>query len=196
MEIKGNEDTARIEVSLDQVESSHLLSFLFHAKFGDDVRLEIVESPSMRTLLEGLLTARRKLGFDDQNSEQARTIVEDGGLQAPASFHTIENDLKRLLRKEDVSAELAEELFPFVLQASLKKDRFIRPGTRVEISQDGRPAPRSEAQFGIVLRCWQSHIGSPFRCLVAILEDYEAGSVGDPGNVPSLQEFPAALLLA
>lgn len=196
MEVKGIEDTARIEVSLNQVESSHLLSFLLHAKFGDDVRLEIVGSPSMRALLEGLLAARRKLRFDDQNDGQAWTIVEDGGLQTPNSFHSIENGLKRLWRKDDVAAELAEGLFPFVLDASLKKDRFIGPGTRVEISHDGKPAPRSEAQFGIVLRCWQSHIDSPFRCLVAILEDNEEGHVEAPDSVPNLQEFPAAMLLA
>lgn len=96
--------TVRIE--LEESEAQHLLQFLLHAKFSDDVRIEIAGSPTMQMLLRALMGAQ---------SEQADwTIIhERGGLAAPRSFSIIEEHLKRSLAKEDVSEELEEWLFPF-----------------------------------------------------------------------------------
>ena len=103
-----------IQITLDQEELGHLLSILLHAKFSDDVRLEIVGAPTMRSLLKGVIEARRELQLDKDDPPNTFIVDErEGGLNAPPSFHEIERGLKRLLGKEDVTSELTEDLFPF-----------------------------------------------------------------------------------
>ena len=103
-----------IQITLDQEELGHLLNILLHAKFSDDVRLEIVGAPTMRSLLKGVIEARRELQLDKDDPPNTFIVDErEGGLNAPPSFHEIERGLKRLLGKEDVTSELTEDLFPF-----------------------------------------------------------------------------------
>ena len=103
-----------IQITLDQEELGHLLSILLHAKFSNDVRLEIVGAPTMRSLLKGVIEARRELQLDKDDPPNTFIVDErEGGLNAPPSFHEIERGLKRLLGKEDVASELAEDLYPF-----------------------------------------------------------------------------------
>jgi hypothetical protein len=109
-----HEGTGSIDIRLDETEAQHLLSILLHAKFSDDVRIDVVMSPTMRGLLRGLVEARMALGFDRNESPGWTRIEEVGGLRAPPSFPEIESELRRLLKKEDVSKELAEAIYPFI----------------------------------------------------------------------------------
>lgn len=111
--VPNQEKKGSIEIQLDETEARHLLSILLHAKFCDDVRLEIIGSPTMQTLLRGLIEARETLGFDRKDAPDWRTIDETSGVPAPQSFSEIERGLRHLLQKEDVTGELEENLYPF-----------------------------------------------------------------------------------
>ena len=123
MQVAANQDERSIDIRLGEAETQHLLSILLHAKFNDDVRLEVVGSPTTQALLRGLIQARQELGFDRDDSPSWRTIQETGGLRAPPSFRAIELELKRLLNKDDVAAELREYLYPFEWIKTSSKDQ-------------------------------------------------------------------------
>lgn len=66
----------------------------------------------MRSLLEGLMSARNELGFNRNEVPDWNVIHEKGGLYAPPAFRILENDLKAHLGKKDVAKELGDYLFP------------------------------------------------------------------------------------
>lgn len=166
MRIESNEGDGKILVALDDLESTHLLTYLFHAKFCDDVRLDLVGSPSLRTLISGLSAVRRQLGFDPDTTEYT-TIREGGGEQAPSSFRVIETRLKALLRRDDISAELAEDLYPYVWERSSTEDRVIMQGARVLVPNSEHESKGADREVGIVLACWQDPDTREFLCYVA-----------------------------
>lgn len=108
--IDGDEPKVRIE--LGAVEVYHLLVFLLHAKFSDDVRLDIVGSPTMQGLLADLVEAQKTIGSDMLMPLGPLVFREGEGLCAPPSFAKIEAELQRLLGKADVGPELESHLFP------------------------------------------------------------------------------------
>lgn len=113
MDIEASQENSKIVLSLGETESWHLMSILLHAKFSDDPKLEIAGSPTMRSLLEGLMSARNELGFNRSEAPDWNVISEKGGLSAPPAFRILESDLKSHLGKEDVTKELEDYLFPF-----------------------------------------------------------------------------------
>jgi hypothetical protein len=166
MKIEPDKAGEKIVVTLDDLESGHLLSYLYHAKFCDDVRLEVVGSPNLRTLIAGLSAMRRQLGFDLNSSEQ--TVIREGdGQQAPSSFRIIETRLKALLRKDDVAAELAEDLYPYIWERGPTEDRTIMPGSRVLIPRSDLDQAQEEREVGVVIACWQDPETQACQCYVA-----------------------------
>ena len=113
MDIEASQENSKIKFSLSEAESWHLMSILLHAKFSDDPKLEIAGSPTMRSLIEGLMSARNELGFNRDETPDWNIIHEKGGLSAPPAFRILESDLKSHLGKEDVTKELEDYLFPF-----------------------------------------------------------------------------------
>lgn len=103
----------RVRIELGGIEAYHLLVFLLHAKFSEDVRMDVVGSPTMQSLLSGLLGARQTLGFDSLTPPGWDVVEEISGLTAPPSFSVIENELQKTLGKSDVNRELEEALFPY-----------------------------------------------------------------------------------
>ncbi|WP_428028268.1 hypothetical protein [Altererythrobacter sp.] len=107
-------DKDRIRIELDETEAQHLLSFLLHAKFSDDVRLDVVGSPTMQTLLRGLMSARKELGFDRRDSPGWTMIHEEAkGISAPPSFEMIREELVEKMGETEGAKLLEEYLYPF-----------------------------------------------------------------------------------
>ncbi len=96
-------------------EVGHLISFLMHAKFSDDVRLNIVGSPTMRGILSGLLEEGRALHEYSGWFSRAVSweIGNEEGVNPPPSFFKIEDDLKGALGRDNVDEELKELLYPY-----------------------------------------------------------------------------------
>lgn len=113
MNVEASQENSEIKFSLNEAESWQFLAILLHAKFSDDPKLEVAGSPTMRSLLEGLLLARNELGFDRRESPDWRIVHDENGLSAPPAFRILESGLKSLLGKEDVTEELGDYLFPF-----------------------------------------------------------------------------------
>ena len=171
-------------IALDNDEASHLLAFLFHAKFSDDVRLEIVGSPTMQALIKGLLEAREEAG--DQLPMQSWAMSEEGGNQAPLSFLKIESRLRNFVRAEEFDDALADHLFPYVWENSPTKDRYITPGTRVRLP-GSEASDASGERYGIVVDCRANETNQRFDCRV-VEQDSQTPNL-------SVERFPALELV-
>lgn len=97
----------KLTIEMGAHEAAHLLSILMHAKFGDDVSMNVVLSPTTNALLRGIIEAGSTLGLDLVQSPDWMTIKEEGGLTAPASFRIIESELQRFPHS------LVEALYPY-----------------------------------------------------------------------------------
>lgn len=194
MEVRGIEDERKIGIDLDETEAGHLLTYLLHAKFSDDVRLEIPGSPTMQGLLRGMFAAGDQLGFEYFDRASPRRIIDEaGGEQAPLSFLKIESGLKRLLGKEDISDELEECLYPWVWRKPENKQRFIPPGTFVTIKADEPLGMSDRKESAIVLQCWSVKETGTFECYVAMRD--EMTSILDvPESLPEIRKYPTSQL--
>lgn len=116
----------KIAVEMDMTEAGHLMTFLLHAKFSDDIRLEIVGSPTMQALLSGLIRSALDLGETKgwPNGPEGWDIREEDGLRAPPVFSEIEKRLKALRGDDYVEQDLKEWLYPFVWQKTAQKGSF------------------------------------------------------------------------
>lgn len=114
-----NAPDRRISIELDPTEAGHLISFLMHAKFSDDVNINVVGSPTMNALLRGLISTDDELG---RGYVVPTVVKEGGGLRPPPCFAVIEHYLKNWLKRDEVEDELREWLYPFEW---IKSDRGV-----------------------------------------------------------------------
>jgi hypothetical protein len=110
-------DAGRVSIEVERDELHHVLSYLAHAKFSDEIKDYVLLSPLINELFRSIIEFSDKHGLEQSGSQTWRRMISDEEAVSPHSFVAqVKTVLRREYPEDGLHNVLSDALYPYMVQ--------------------------------------------------------------------------------